>query len=92
LRSRTITTTAPCRARSRSCCALSDEPATTDHGLADPRSLDFAPNAHSLVVDAGIELDGERDVPTLEYVHPVAYRKRQRVARIDIGPYERCGL
>ena len=63
-----------------------------DNGLADPRALDFSPNADSDVVDAGTETEAEAAVPLLEYVHPVAYRHRLRVAQIDIGAYERCGL
>jgi hypothetical protein len=38
-------------------------------------------------VDAGTAI---APAPQREYVHPVGWRKRQTVDRLDIGAYEAC--
>jgi hypothetical protein len=63
-----------------------------DNGLEEPRAFAFEPGPDSIVIDAGIDANDPDAVPRFEYVHPVQYRTRREVARIDIGAYERCGL
>jgi hypothetical protein len=59
-----------------------------DHGMADPRSYDFALTGRAQAVDAG----GPGLEPEFEYVHPLRYRPRARVWALDVGAHERCGL
>jgi hypothetical protein len=58
-----------------------------DHGLEDPREYRFRPTFGSAAVDRGVALS---PALTREYVHPVAWQERQRVAAPDIGAYETC--
>ncbi|MEO0421584.1 MAG: hypothetical protein AAF184_04575 [Pseudomonadota bacterium] len=58
-----------------------------DHGLRDPANFDFALTRTSPAIDSG---EAHEVLPTLEYVHPVAYRPRPTIDRIDIGAYEGC--
>jgi hypothetical protein len=58
-----------------------------DHGLESPRDYRFALTFDSPAVDAGTAI---APAPQREYVHPVGWRKRQTVDRLDIGAYEAC--
>lgn len=60
-----------------------------EHGMADPRNYDYSLIAAAPGVDTGIDFDIK---PTREYVHPVQWRLRQNVWRLDVGAYERCGI
>ena len=59
------------------------------HGMTDPRNYDFSLVSGARAVDTGINFDVK---PSGEYVHPVHWRRRQEVWRVDIGAHERCGL
>jgi hypothetical protein len=60
-----------------------------EHGMIDPRNYDFALLAGAPAIDAGVEFVV---TPSKEYVHPVQWRPRQNVWRIDVGAFERCGI
>lgn len=60
-----------------------------DHGMADPREYDYSLEPGTRAVDSGNEF---AVVPAKEYVHPVRWRERDTVWRIDVGAYERCGI
>jgi hypothetical protein len=60
-----------------------------DHGMTDPRNYDYGLVAGAPAIDAGVDVEIK---PTLEYVHPLQWRERKPVWRLDVGAYERCGL
>jgi tetratricopeptide (TPR) repeat protein len=60
-----------------------------EHGMRDPRSYAFGLMAGAPAIDAGVEFVV---TPSKEYVHPVQWRPRQNVWRIDVGAFERCGI
>jgi hypothetical protein len=61
----------------------------TAPGLVDPDAYDFALLAGAPAIDAGSEAG---PMPAAEYVHPLGWRERPRVWKLDVGAYERCGL
>ncbi len=58
-----------------------------DHGVRDPARYDFDLTARSPAIDAG---EVFQTVPTEEYVHPLGFRPRQVIDRVDLGAYEAC--
>ena len=60
-----------------------------EHGMRDPRNYDFGLVAEATAIDAGVEFEV---TPSREYVHPVQWRTRESVWRLDVGAYERCGI
>jgi len=59
------------------------------HGMNDPRGYDYSLVSGADAIDTGVDVELK---PQKEYVHPLQWRSRQQVWRIDIGAYERCGL
>ena len=59
------------------------------HGMTDPRAYDFSLTSGADAIDTGADVEWK---PKKEYVHPTFWRLRQKVWRIDVGAYERCGL
>mgnify|MGYP001549837877 FL=1 len=60
-----------------------------EHGMKDPRNYEFELVAGATAIDAGFKFNV---TPSREYVHPVQWRPRQYVWRLDVGAYERCGI
>jgi hypothetical protein len=60
-----------------------------EHGMQDPRSYAFGLVAGAPAIDAGVEF---QITPSKEYVHPVRWRPRESIWKIDVGAYERCGI
>jgi len=63
--------------------------ARADHGMVDPRNYDYGLVGGARAIDRGAEF---AITPGREYVHPVSWRSRKSVWRLDVGAYERCGL
>jgi len=59
-----------------------------DHGLNDPRNLDFTLRPGAAAIDAAVA----GPEPEFEYLHPARYRSRPVIWRPDVGAHERCGI
>ena len=64
------------------------------HGMNAPREYDFRLSEESYAIDFGTELAElglESKLPLYEYKHPLGFRVRQQVWKIDVGAIEFCG-